>query len=324
MKEPPRRRGCAADNRTMHVMIPYASALDEACEQTLQTLSLPHLTALLARLEAAEALGGDEFAPQPPHELALARTWGWPNGGHAFAAASAEDAGLSTAGRAWAQLTPLHLSVTSDQVTALHPALLNLDETESRAFFEALAPLFPAEEGWQRAWAAPTRWYVAHETLDGLEAASLERVINRNVDPWMPEPRPLRRLQNELQMLLHRLPLNEAREARGALALNSVWISGCGRARARQIDPALHLDERLREPLLAQDWAAWREAWQALDAGPVRSLREALDAGRPVQLSLAGERLARRWQGHASTGLRGLWQRLRGPRVDLVATLGAL
>ena len=29
-------------------------------------------------------------------------------------------------------------------------------------------------------------------------------------------------------MLLHGHPLNEAREAAGALALNSVWISGCG------------------------------------------------------------------------------------------------
>lgn len=316
--------GRPTDNRSMHLMIPYASALDEACEQTLQTLSLPQLTALLARLEPAETLGDDEFAPQPPHELALARAWGWPDAGHAFAAASAEDAGLSTAGQAWALLTPLHLSVTSDQVTALHPALLNLDEAESRAFFEALAPLFPAEEGWQRAWAGPLHWFVAHEMLDGLEAASLERVINRNVDPWMPEPRPLRRLQNEMQMLLHRLPLNEAREARGALPLNSVWISGCGRARPRRIEPGLQIDTRLREPLLAQDWAAWREAWQALDAGPVRQLREALDGGAAVQLSLAGERLARRWQPSARRGLSGLWQRLIGPRVDLPATLGAL
>ncbi len=321
MKE---QAGRPADNRRMHLMIPYASALDEACEQTLQTLNLPHLTALLARMDASEALGDDEFAPQPPHELALARAWGWPEGGHAFAAAAAEDAGLATGGLAWAQLTPLHLSVTSDQVTALHPALLNLDEAESRAFFEALAPRFPPEEGWQRAWAGPLHWYVAHEMLDGLESASLERVINRNVDPWMPEPRPLRRLQNEMQMLLHRLPLNEAREARGALALNSVWISGCGRARPRRIDPNLQIDTRLREPLLSQDWAAWREAWQALDAGPLRLLREALDAGAPVQLSLAGERLARRWQPSARRGLSALWQRLSGPRVDLPSTLGAL
>lgn len=308
----------------MHLMIPHASALDDDCEQTLQTLALPHLATLLGTLQALAPLGGDELAPLTPQELAQAQAWGWTEGSTAFAAAQAEDDGLDTGGLAWALLTPLHLNVTSDQVTALHPALLELGEQESRAFLDALRPLFPAEEGWRFAWGAATRWYVAHPDLAGQTSASLDRVINRNVDPWMPEARLLRRLQNELQMLLHRLPPNEPREARGALALNSVWISGCGLARPRRHDPALRLDKRLREPLLTQDWASWREAWLALDAGPLRELLSAHQAGTPVALTLCGERSAQRWESRPRKGLAGLWQRLAAPRADVAAALSAL
>jgi hypothetical protein len=309
----------------MHLLIPHASALDEACAPALQTLNLPHLAQLLARLQPQQALGDDELSALTPHELALAQAWGWDEGEHAFAAAQAEDDGIATEGLAWALLTPLHLSVTIDQVTALHPELLALDEAESRAFFAALAPLFPAGEGWRTAWAAPTRWYIAHDSLAGLPSASLDRVINRNVDPWMPEPRLLRRLQNEMQMLLHREPLNAAREARGAHELNSVWISGCGVARPRRADAALQLDARLREPLLAGDWAAWREAWQALDAGPIKTLLERQRAGEAISLTLAGERRAQRF-APAPTGsaLGRLWQRFAAPRVDVSAVLEAL
>lgn len=42
------------------------------------------------------------------------------------------------------------------------------------------------------------------------------------------QERPWRQLQNEIQMLLHTLPLNAQREARGQPALNSLWLWGAG------------------------------------------------------------------------------------------------
>lgn len=314
------------DNRAMHLMIPYASALGEAAVQARQTLALPRLAALLGRLAPAAALGEDEYSLHTPLELALADQWGWQAapGSLPTAAALAADDGIAVGTQAWALLTPLHLSVSSDQVSAYAPQALQLEEAESRAFFDKLAWLFPEHEGWRMAWGAPTRWYVAHDSLDALPAASLERVINRNVDPWMPEPRRLRTLQNELQMLLHREPLNEAREARGALTLNSAWISGCGRAQPRAATPALQIDTRLREPLLNEDWASWCEAWAALDAGPVAALLARGQAGEDVRLTLCGERLAQSFRPRVRSGLGKLWQKLAPPKGDVAATLEAL
>ena len=62
-------------------------------------------------------------------------------------------------------------------------------------------------------------------------------------------------------------------------------------------------DDRLRRPALAEDWAAWCEAWQALDAGPLAALLQSGAAGR---LTLCGERRAI----SLAPADRSLWQRL--------------
>ena len=113
------------------------------------------------------------------------------------------------------------------------PHNLHLSAQESHTLFEAVRPLFETE-GWVMAWGAPARWYAAHDSLDGLPCASIDRVIGRNIDLWLPptpQARLIRRLQNEVQMLLYQQPLNDARVGQGALPVNSFWLSGCGRAR---------------------------------------------------------------------------------------------
>ena len=97
-------------------------------------------------------------------------------------------------------------------------------------------------------------------------------------------------------MLLHTHPINDAREARGALPVNSFWLSGTGRSQAPEAAASLPtVDERLRAPLLAEDWAGWAEAWQALDAQVLSALDAQATRGESVSLSLCGERHARRF-----------------------------
>lgn len=306
----------------MHLLIPYASAVGEAAEAALQTLAVPRLSHLLGLLQPAGApLGGDELSLSTPFEQAL-QAAGRPIGAAAAAAAD----GIEVGNDCWALLSPMHLSVGSDQVLALDPQALQLSEPDSRALLAGLgAELFPATEGWRHAWAAPHRWYIAHDDLQGLESASLERVINRPVDAWMPEARRLRTLQNECQMLLHRHPLNAAREARGELPVNSVWISGCGRAEPAREAPGLQIEDRLREPLLAGDWAAWCDAWRALDAGLIAELLIRAQRGESeLQLTLCGDREARSYRLQPRSGWQRLWQSVRAPKADAIQALAAL
>lgn len=293
----------------MHLLIPFASALAEAGAHTLRDVSLPNLSRLLGLLTPTERLGTDEYSFTPPHESAIAAAWGWQGseGALPFAAHAAAADGVEVLDLAWGLLTPVHWHVGTDQVTLADPAALDLREDESRALFESMRDLFESE-GFSLAWGAPLRWYAAHETLVDLPCASLDRAIGRTIDLWMPpqaQARLIRRLQNEVQMLWHSHPVNEAREAEGRLVVNSFWLSGCGRFQNAETG-AVSIDDRLRAPLLAEDWAAWADAWRALDAGPVAQALAAAQRGESVVLTLCGERHAQRFEMRP----RPLWQRL--------------
>lgn len=315
---PPRRAAAGRDNRRVSttLIVPFAAPLSEAGRQALQTLALPRLQRLLARWTPAAPLGSDEFSPNPPHEQALARALGWGSDAAAlahaalpFAAAQAAALGLAGAAEAddgWAWLTPVHLHVGTEQVSLTDPAALRLDEAASCELLDILRPLFETE-GFALHWAEPGRWLARHALFAGLATASLDRVTGRNVDPWLPDQRGarlLRRLQNEVQMLLYTHAVNERREAAGLPTVNSLWFSGAGRLAAGSVAQRddVRVDARLRAPALGEDWAAWCAAWQALDAGPVAAL-----AAQPgATLVLCGERRALA----LSPQPRSLWQRL--------------
>jgi hypothetical protein len=294
----------------MHLMIPFASAASEASQHALRDLSLPNLSRLLARLTAAAPVGSDEYTLTTPFERALANEYGWQgdDGCLPWAAHNAAQDGVVTGGSTWALLTPVHWHVAADHVALADPQSLHLSAQASRTLYEAILPLFQTE-GWTLAWGSPARWYASHDSLEGLPSASIDRVIGRNIDLWMPvhpQARLLRRLQNEVQMLLYQHPLNDERVNQGALPVNSFWLSGCGRPQAPRATPGLHIDTSLRQPQLAGDQAAWAEAWKALDAGAVAELLSRARRGEPAALTLAGERRAQRFDA----GSQGLWQRL--------------
>lgn len=301
----------------MHWIVPFAAPLSEAGRHALHTLKLPRLEALVARMSLSSRDDGDEFSFSPPHERALARAIGLAgaDGELPWAAWQAAQDGIDTADLAWGLMTPVHWEVGADQVRLTHPAALQLDERASRELFDAVRPLFESE-GWALIYGAPERWYAAHESLADLPTASLDRVIGRNVDAWLPTAPPgrlLRRLQNEVQMLLYTHPLNDQREAAGHLPVNSFWLSGCGtRQPTRQA--AVRVDDRLRAPALAEDWVAWAEAWLALDAS--------LERADIQTLELCGERSAIAWRAGAGS----LWQRWSAGwrRPSLLSVLDSL
>ncbi len=309
----------------LHLVIPYAHASAEGCTQALRGLRLPTLQRLARHWSAGPRDEGDDFDLSMPHERVLAAARGWQGapGALPFAAEAARADGLDPGSQAWGLVTPVHWHVGRDQITLLDPDDLDLQAEESRALLEAVRPLFESE-GMTLVYGAPLRWYLAHDSLDGLPCASLDRVIARNVDAWLPagpQARLIRRLQNEVQMLLYQSPLNEAREARGARPVNSFWLSGCGRAQPVAAEArGMQVLDTLRAPALCQDWEAWGRAWQALDAGPLAEL--AHPRGGATTLTLCGERSSQSllhrplpvWRRWASALRRG-WQ---APSLDLL------
>lgn len=297
-----------------HLIVPFAAASSDAGRQAASTLSLPTLERWMGRCTMGEQFGSGERSWSPPHELAFARAIGWQSGDGLlpWAARAAAADGIDVGSVAWGLLTPVHLHLGTEQVSLADPATLQLDEAASRELFAIVQPLFDSE-GFTMHWGAPLRWYAAHASLAELPTASLDRVIGRHIDAWLtdaPASRLIRRLQSETQMLLYGHAFNERREHLGLPVVNSFWLSGCGVARAAS-GAAPEVDDRLRAPALAEDWAGWCDAWRALDAGPLARL---LDEPAGTQLTLAGERKAvtctcaavpwwRRWQRPGAAGV---------------------
>lgn len=295
----------------MHLIVPFASVLDDGAHELLRRIDWKPL----ADFDAAQRVGRDEWSLTPPHERALAEALGLAgdDGLVPWAAHEARALGLALGERPLARLSPCHWRVGRDQVRLADPATLDLRDDESRALFDAVRPLF-ADDGMALHWGDTARWFAAHEDFDGLACGSIDRAAGRAVDAWLPAgpgARRVRRLQSEVQMLLYTHAVNAAREARGADAVNSFWIDGCGRAQGARV-AEVALDTRLRGAALAGDWTAWAAQWRALveSIGP-----------RVTTLTLCGERLAQTYVRRE----RAWWQRLgaRGtaPGAAELATL---
>ena len=124
-------------------------------------------------------------------------------------------------------------------------------------------------------------------------------MIGRDVRPWLPSARSLNRLHSEVQMLLYTHPFNDQRAERGLPPVNAFWLHGAGRLQApvpvkpRPAHPEL---AALREAALQENWPAWGQAWEQLDASLLGELLAAYEAGATVELTLCGERNALTWQ----------------------------
>jgi hypothetical protein len=295
----------------MHVLIPYALSDDEAARPALQGQPLPRLQALLQALAPQTLLQLPEHSPTSTHEQLLAGVRGLDPQAPAWAALRAHELQLPGAGSAaWAYLTPTHWEIGQARVSLRDPQALDLSEDEARALLAAMQPFFN-EDGLTLHYEQPLRWLVSGEPLRGVVGAAPERVIGRDVAAWLPPSPLLRRLQNEMQMLLYTHAVSEQRAERGALAVNSFWLSGCG-VLAALPTPTQELTvlDALTQPAVHADWAAWARAWQALDE-ELAPLQAALAAGQDVTLTLCSELVARRYTPAPRSAWRRLLQRFR-------------
>lgn len=287
--------GVPADQAS-HVVLPFAACESELWRPTLQTLpaqATAHVRALLRDMRVVARDPGELRSLSPPHERLLASHLGLPvrDGLLPWAAWQRARQDSAPTPGAWGLVTLCHWAMGREHATLSDPDALDLSEDESQALLTAMRPFFESD-GIHLHTLSPTRWLAAGPALD-VPTASLDRVLGRNVDPWLPSAqnaRLLRRLQNEMQMLLYTHPVNEVRQQRRQLTVNSLWFSGTGTLPAAPRPCALHMPRDLAQAALAEDWPGYARAWAQIDATALQALRKKQEAGQTVRLSLCGER----------------------------------
>lgn len=150
---------------------------------------------------------------------------------NAFAALSWLGEGHEPGAACWMYADPVHFALQRDYFALAYPAPLSLAADERAVLLADLNRHF-AGEGLHFHVATSGRWYLETDRAADMETALLQQAAGFDVrafQPQGPDAGYWKRNMNEMQMLLHEHPLNQAREARGELAVNSIWLSGQGR-----------------------------------------------------------------------------------------------
>ncbi len=226
----------------------------------------------------------------------------------------------------WLRADPVHLRLQREQVVLLPEVAVSL--ADAQAFCVSLNEHF-AGYGLTFFAPHPQRWYVKLEHLPDMATVPMSLAAGRNIHGNLPtgnESGRWHQLFNEIQMLLFAHPLNEAREVRGELPVNSVWFWGNGAVpvqstksyntvssddvlvemlarvsgvafsdwqpewRNAQQDGQLLVWTGLRAALQRGDLHAWREALQTFENNYAQPLWEALRTGKVdnLQFDVAG------------------------------------
>ncbi len=138
------------------------------------------------------------------------------------AAASSEDT--------WLRADPVHLHVGREGVVMLDTSAVELTRQEARALADELCESF-ASRGWALEVPVPNRWYLRLPEPVDIHTVAPEKAAGGGMLQHLPEGRQApdwHRLLNDIQMRLHQSEVNQRREQRGELSINSLWLWGSG------------------------------------------------------------------------------------------------
>ncbi len=240
------------------VVLPFALPPAELAQELTRNLQVPSLAALLSRNNLVKKHAVDEDSRLLPHEALLARERG------GLAAAVMQGFGLAPTDGYWFIVHPVHIQLARNHLVLADTRRLRLDEADARVLFELAKPFFD-----ELVWGDAETWFMRANGWQDLDTASPDAAMGSNLADWMPAgPTALafKKLQNEIQMLWHEHPVNEARQYRGLAPVNSFWM--WGGASAADSRPASQ-----RAPLAVAGWPAAGPAgaapsWLAVLATP--------------------------------------------------------
>lgn len=305
------------------LVLPFALPPPELAADLIRALQTPAWAALLSRHTSLQYVNYNNDSRVLPHEAWLAHALGLASAperadtGAPLAGAVMRGCGLhaEAAEGHWFLLQPAHVQISRTHMLLSDLRGLHLSEADSRALYEIARP-YCAEIGKPLLHGAPGLWFMRADEWADMRTASPDATCTQSMSDWLPEgvhARAFRKLQNEIQMLWHEHPVNQARQARGLQPVNACWLwGGAGPAaaggrvaiaggtqwmEALSSMPQPSVDQLIAEPGAAMvadliapaqagDWADWLARMQRIEQEWLAPLLAALKAGRIARLNL--------------------------------------
>jgi len=256
-----------------------------------------------AALELLLARGRREAADSGSLEQWLHDAFGQPGESLAAGALTLAAHGGNPGADWWARADPVHLRLLRDRAVVVPAEALEITRAEADELAAGLNRHFADTVEFHTL--DPRRWaarFSAEKTFLGdpaIESAGRDVIAAGGKDAFL----------TEIQMLLHSHPVNEAREARGEPAVNSLWFWGAGRLPAEAQGPwrsvaaadpvvrGLAQLARMRPEALPATAAAWLERLpgEGRHLAVLDALRAPLVLGQQAEYDEALEALERDW-----------------------------
>lgn len=125
---------------------------------------------------------------------------------------------------------PVYLRADQSCLRMFDSESLSIGQEEAEALVAAINAHF-SDKGWQLHAPHPRRWYLSLPAAPSITTCSPAALIGQDINRGLPggaDAREWHAVLNEVQMLLHSQPVNQAREQRGEPVINSLWFWGGG------------------------------------------------------------------------------------------------
>ena len=190
----------------------------------------------LAKLQADSGLSrllakGKVSHVDKPLEALICKQFGFKNAeALPIAAICANVDSLVVGSSYWLRADPVHFQMQRDCFSLSEPVPLQIKPEHTLQMLTSLNQHF-SQDGLTFYSGKSGAWYVKSEAVQRVQMTLPSVAMDKNVHHFMPQGEDAanwKAILNEVQMLLHDHPVNEAREAGGEVAVNSVWFSGGG------------------------------------------------------------------------------------------------
>ena len=326
------------------LLIPDLIPAPELRDAALGGLALPALQTLLARADKATVPAEGGLDGWLCRAFGVGKQQDWP-----IAPITLLADGGNPGNDYWLRADPVHLRATRDKLMLVDSGAFQLSQTEAETYAQAFNAHFSAD-GFTLYPLRPDRWYLKLDQHPALATQPVSAATGKHLDPYLPKGADglkWHRLYNEIQMLFFSLPLNDAREARGELTVNSIWLWGGGTppqiaaantqvlandptvraialvaacpndalppnatALAGNAEDALILADHLRGAAQYGDIIGWREGMQQLETDWFAPLLAMLKSGKLAELRVIAPGVTENTEWRVTRGmLLKFWQR---------------
>ena len=211
----------------LHLLIPSLFWHDAAQPGIRHNLLLPILEALLAKSSQTQQIS-QGLEAWLCHIFGVTKQQNWPT---APILLQAENSDQVSAGKNyWLRADPVHLRIEQNHILLADSQMFKISVKESNQLADIVNQHFAKDELIFLP-LSPDRWYARIEKAPNIQLHTLSQIAGTNINNFLPsgEDKAIWHSRfNEIQMLLHEHPINQARQDRGELAINSLWFWGGG------------------------------------------------------------------------------------------------